>query len=92
MERASFPITWRANLFEILISLSKMGFGNDSRLKRAWNLLDEKRDSKGKFLLDWTPRQSPWKVGKRNEPNKWVTFYSYLAYKFKDNNTRAGQI
>lgn len=83
MERNSFPITWRANVFEILYALSKMGYGADSRLERAWNVLDAKCDNEGKYPLDWTPRQSPWKVGKRNGPNKWVTFYAYLAHKFK---------
>lgn len=84
MERNSFPITWRANVFEILLALSKMGYGKVSRLERAWNVLDAKRDSKGRYLLDWTPRQCPWKVGGRNEPNKWITFYAYLAHKFKE--------
>jgi hypothetical protein len=85
MERASFPITWRGNMFEILLSLSKMGYGRDDRLDRAWKVLDERKDEEGKYLLDWTPRQSPWKVGYRNQPNKWVTFYTYLAYNYRDN-------
>lgn len=83
MERRSFPITWRANVFEILLALSMMGYGNDSRLERAWKVMDTKKDSRGRYLLDLTPSQCPWKVGKRNQPNKWVTFYSYLAHKFK---------
>ncbi|MFX1251683.1 MAG: hypothetical protein ACFFCZ_08735 [Promethearchaeota archaeon] len=84
MERNSFPITWRANVFEILLALSKMGHGKGDRLKKSWNHLDSKQDSKGRYLLDWTPSQSPWKVGEKNEPNKWVTFYAYLAHKLKE--------
>ena len=84
MERNSFPIIWRANVFEILLALSKMGYGKDSRLERAWNVLDAKADKNGRYVLDWTPEQSPWKVGKRNQPNKWITFYAHLAHKFKD--------
>ena len=87
MEWTSFPITWRANVFEILLALSRMGFGNVDRLERAWQVLDAKRDGKGRYLLDWTPRQSPWKVGKRKEPNKWVTFYASLAHKFREEIT-----
>lgn len=83
MERNSFPITWRTNVFEILLALSKMGYGKDSRLEKAWNTLDAKRNKKGLYPLDWTPSQSPWKVGKRNEPNKWITLYTYLAHKSK---------
>ncbi len=81
MERNSFPITWRANVFEVLYALSKMGYGKDNRLERAWRFLDAKTDEKGKYFLDWTPAQSPWKVGERKQTNKWITFYVHLAHK-----------
>jgi len=84
MERNSFPITWRANVFEVLFALSKMGYGKDTRLGRAWGFLDAKADEKGRYVLDWTPEQSPWKVGKRRQPNKWMTFYALLAHKFRE--------
>ena len=84
MERNSFPIIWRANVFEILLALSKMGYGKDSRLERAWACMDAKADKNGRYVLDWTPEQCPWKVGKRNQPNKWITFYANLAHKFKE--------
>jgi hypothetical protein len=79
MERSSFPITWRANVFEVLLALSRMGYGRRVELERAWSLLGSKADEDGRYVLDWTPHQSPWKVGDRNQPNKWVTFYTYLA-------------
>jgi hypothetical protein len=84
MERTSFPITWRANVFEILFALSKMGYGKDGRLGRAWSFLDAKADRDGRYVLDWTPGQCPWKVGERNQPNKWITFYACLAHKFRE--------
>jgi hypothetical protein len=71
-------------MFEILLALSKMGYGNNNKLERAWKLMDTKKDALGSYILDWTPTQCPWKVGKRNQPNKWLTFYSYLAHKYKD--------
>ena len=83
MERNSFPISWRANVYEVLLALSRMGYGKDSRLERAWSFLDVKADKNGRYVLDWTPEQSPWKVGKRNQPNKWITFYAHLAHKFR---------
>jgi hypothetical protein len=83
MERNSFPITWRANVFEVLYSMGKIGYGDDERLEKAWKHMDSRRDGVGRYCLDWTPSQSPWKVGKRGEPNKWVTLYSYLAHKTK---------
>ena len=86
MTRNSFPIIWRANVFEILLALSKMGYGKNTKLERSWKLMDTKRDEFGRYVLDWTPTQCPWKVGKQNQPNKWLTFYSYLAHSFKDRN------
>jgi hypothetical protein len=83
MTRNSFPVTWRANVFEVLLALSRMGLGGDERLSRAWRHMDLRRDARGRYPLDWNPRQAPWKVGKRGEPNKWVTFYSYLAHKYR---------
>jgi hypothetical protein len=83
MERFSFPITWRTNLWEVLFALSKMGVGNDERLQAAWDALRSRADVTGRYRLDWTPTECPWKVGKRGEINKWTTFYILLAEKYK---------
>jgi hypothetical protein len=85
MERNSFPIIWRTNVYEVLYALSRMGYGNDKRLENAWKYMDSRCDEYGRYPLDWTPTQSPWKVGKRGESNKWVTFYSLLAHKYRKN-------
>ena len=84
MQRLSFPIIWRANLWEVLYALSKMGYGNDERLQPAWNALKSRADKGGRYKLDWTPTECPWKVGKRGENNKWITFYVLLAEKAKN--------
>jgi hypothetical protein len=83
MQRLSFPITWRANGWEVLYALSKMGYGNDERLQAAWAELENRADAQKRFSLDWTPTQSPWKIGKRGEVNKWITFYVEAAGKYK---------
>jgi len=83
ISRLSFPIIWRVNIFEILYSLSRMGYGKDRRLKNAWRFFDTLKSANGKYKLDWTPIQCPWKVGKRGIENKWITFYSLLAQKYK---------
>ncbi len=83
LEMNYFPFTWQSSLLEVLLGLSKMGYGKDDRLSRAWAILDERRDEEGRYILDWTPSQCPWKVGKRGEANEWVTFYALLAKKFR---------
>ena len=89
MQELSFPITWRANSWEVLYALSKMGYGADPRLQAAWTELENKADQEGRYRLDWTPTQCPWKVGKRGEPNKWLTFYVEAAKKLKAHAARA---
>jgi hypothetical protein len=77
----AFPIQWKANLWKIVYSLSKMGYGNDMCLKRAWDLLESKTDKHARIKLDWIPPKSLWKTGKLNEYNEWLTFYILLAKK-----------
>lgn len=85
VERFSFPTIWRLNIWEILYSLGKMGYGSDKRLNKAWELLESRMNTDGTYNLDWTPTQCPWKVGMRGNPNPWITFYILLAYKHKEN-------
>ena len=78
----SFPSGWYTNLWEILYSLSKIGYGQDVKLKRAWDLLNSKLDVDGRMKLDWTPTRCIWKIGKKDENNEWLTFYVLLAKKY----------
>jgi hypothetical protein len=78
-----YPMTWRASFLEIVHALSVMGYGSSPALARAWGLFDTKKDDRGRYKLDWTPRQvqKVLRPGKRGGPNKWVTLYALLAYK-----------
>jgi hypothetical protein len=87
MERMSFPVTWRANIWEVLYALSRMGYGNDPRLCEAWKLLDDKAGLQGGYVLDWTPAQCPWEVGPRGAANRWLTFYVLLAKKYREQSS-----
>jgi len=79
-----FPFIYNAGLLQILYSLSKMGYGNDERLNTAWDLLEKKKLANGRYPLEKTPSQSPWKVGEVGQENKWITFYAYLALKYQE--------
>jgi hypothetical protein len=83
INRFSYPIIWRANTWETLYALSKMGCGNHPKLQKAWQLIENKRDISELILLDWTPVQCPIKFGKRNNPNEWITLNVELAKKFR---------
>ncbi|MHC1786989.1 MAG: hypothetical protein AB9880_08005 [Christensenellales bacterium] len=87
MARNAFPIIWRANLWEILYALSKMGYGRDRRLDKAWEVLESRMDEQGRWRLDWTPSQCPWKVGRPGEANKWITLCCLLAKHYAGRGT-----
>lgn len=80
----SFPLIWRINDFEILEALGRMGYGMDKRLEKAWNYLESRQNQDGMYDLDFTPAQCPWKIGRRGNCNKWVTFHVLLALKHRD--------
>ena len=84
MQRSAFPIIWRANIWEVLYALSKMGYGNDGRISAAWDELHSRADDLGRYRLDWTPTECAWKVGSMGEHNKWITLYVLLAEKYKN--------
>jgi hypothetical protein len=73
-------------MVEILYALCKLGYGSRKEVSRAWELLEKKKDTQGRYILDWTPSQvrKLFNVGKRNEPNKWVTLYALLAVKARE--------
>lgn len=80
----NFPITWGSSLWEPIYALSKMGYGSHPKMQRAWEHLDSRKDEIGRVPLDFTPAQAPWKVGKRGEPNPWLTLYVQLADHFRN--------
>lgn len=84
-----FPFTWRSGLLESLYALSKMGYGDHPALEPAWDQLETKRDDQGRYILDWTPTRTHFKVGKRGEANKWVTLYAHLALKYRESSRLA---
>ena len=59
-----------------------MGYSSDPRLRRSWQVLEEKKDAEGRYILDYAPGQALLKPGKPGEPNKWITFYALLAHKY----------
>ena len=72
--RLIYPFYWEFDLLGILLALSKMGYGNHPDVVDAWKFLDDKVNEDGTFNLDWTMPKCVYKIGKKGEPNKWITF------------------
>jgi len=79
MDEALFPIEYfRVGLPLLLEALSALGRGRSMRLKGAWNILDEKKDSQGRIILEGTlPSNRSYLPKERvGKPSKWATLYS----------------
>jgi len=73
-----FPFVISASLLEPLYALSRMGYADHPALVAAWQHLEAKRGEQGQYTLDHSPR-AIFDAGPDDQPNKWVTFYAYLA-------------
>lgn len=71
----------RVGLHNIVESFCALGYGNDDRLKEAWDILDSKKTEDGKYILNGTLTKSYLQKERIGKPSKWVTFYALLAQK-----------
>lgn len=79
-----FPVEpMRIGIPLIVSALSILGAGNHIALTEAWELLKEKEDENGKLQLEGTLIKQPCSFGKVGQENKWITFYSLLADKYR---------
>ena len=74
----------RVGLHNIVESLCALGYGNDPRLSDAWNILESKKTSDGKYILNGTLSKSYLPKERAGKPNKRVTFYALLAKKMQN--------
>jgi hypothetical protein len=85
-----FPFHHRLGIIEPLYALSKMGYGNHPALTEAWQLLSQKRDDMGRYILDWKMPKCAFNPGEKGLANPWVTLYAYLALKYRQEVRPAG--
>jgi hypothetical protein len=82
-----FPFIHNGNLIEPLYALSKMGYGKRPELTDCWEQLERKMLHDGRMPIDRAP-VTIFKSGEKGKPNKWITFYAYMALKFREENSR----
>ncbi|MFT4147088.1 MAG: hypothetical protein QM644_21830 [Mobilitalea sp.] len=64
-----------------IYGLSVLGEANHPNCNKALALLESKKDSEGKYILD---KSFPYfEVGEIGEPNKWITLYALLSEKYR---------
>ncbi len=69
-----FPVFYVADILRIAESLARLGYGKDSRLANALNIIREKQDDRGRWRLEYSYTGKTWlDFGPKKQPNKWVT-------------------
>ncbi len=75
-----FPVFYITDVLQILEVLTALGYGKDRRLKNAAALVEEKRTTDGKWLLEYDYAGKTWvNYGAKKKPNKWVTLRAMRA-------------
>ena len=81
----------RVGLHNIVEAFCALGYGGDSRLNEAWDLLKTKQSSDGKYLLNQSLSKSYLPKERVGKPSKWVTFYALLAEREHGQGGQGGQ-
>lgn len=77
-----YPIFYVSDMLEILEVLSTLGYGEDKRLYAAYQLLIDKQDQQGCWLLEYTYNGKTWiDVEEKRKPSKWVTLRALRCLK-----------
>jgi hypothetical protein len=69
-----FPSFYIPDLLQNVEALARLGYGKDLRLANAIQLIRDKQDSQGRWLMEQNYEGTVWvDFGSKNQPNKWVT-------------------
>lgn len=63
----------------IMYGISIFGAGNHMNCRKAWELIEHKKNSEGRYILTESFPEPYFDVGMVGEPNKWVTLYVLLS-------------
>jgi hypothetical protein len=77
-----FPVFYITDLLQLAEAMVALGYGNDKRLANTINLIREKQNERGQWLMDFDYAGKTWlDFGKRKEPNEWVTLRALRVLK-----------
>ncbi len=77
-----FPVFYVSDILQIAEALSALGYGKDKRLANTMNLIREKQDENGRWLMEYDYSGKTWvDFGAKKKPNKWVTLRALRVLK-----------
>lgn len=69
-----FPVFYVTDLLQLVEALTRLGYGADPRLANAIQLIFQKQDSNGRWVLEYDYTGKTWvDFGAKKQANKWVT-------------------
>jgi hypothetical protein len=69
-----FPVFYVTDLLQVVEALVTLGYGDDPRLANSLELIRQKQDDQGRWLLEYDYTGKTWvDFGEKKQPNKWVT-------------------
>jgi len=72
-----------SHILTIAYAMSRMGLGNIPQMDDVWNVLKNKPQFDGKYILEAANSKKAILMDKPGQPNKWVTFYMMLIEKYR---------
>jgi len=80
-----FPVFYVTDLLQLTEAMVNLGYGKDRRLANTINLILEKQNREGQWLLEYDYTGKTWiDFGKKKQPNKWVTLRALRVLRAAD--------
>ena len=77
-----FPVFYITDLLQVVEALVALGYGHEPRLANALELIRQKQNDEGRWLLEYDYAGKTWvNFGVKKEPNKWVTLRAVRVLK-----------
>jgi hypothetical protein len=69
-----FPVFYVTDLLQVVEALVALGYANDPHLANSIEIIRQKQDEQGRWLLEYDYSGKTWvDFGNKKQPNKWVT-------------------
>jgi hypothetical protein len=77
-----FPVFYVTDLLQLAEALVALGYGKDHRLASALDIIHDKQDEHGRWLMEYDYAGKTWlDFGETKQPNEWVTLRAMRVLK-----------
>jgi hypothetical protein len=77
-----FPVFYITDLLQLAEAMVNLGYGKDKRLKNTLDIIPEKQNEQGQWLMEFDYSGRTWlDFGAKKEPNQWVTLRALKVLK-----------